>query len=80
MSAAAHTGRTLAMGENEARSAGTDVVEAPFGKAMVQLGAVRPDVVGLTADLGKYTDSLRLFMRPPVIMALPPKGQGLPRV
>lgn len=56
MSAATATGRTLAMGENEAGSAGSNVVEAPFGKAMVQLGAVRPDVVGLTADLGKYTD------------------------
>ena len=56
MSVATSTGRTLAMGENEAGSTGSNVVEAPFGKAMVQLGAVRPDVVGLTADLGKYTD------------------------
>jgi len=56
MSAAAPPGRTLAMGENEATSAGSDVVEAPFGKAMVTLGTKRPDVVGLTADLGKYTD------------------------
>lgn len=56
MSVATATGRTLAMGENEAGTTGSNVVEAPFGKAMVQLGAVRPDVVGLTADLGKYTD------------------------
>jgi hypothetical protein len=31
MSAVAPTGRTLAMGENETRSAGSDIVEAPFG-------------------------------------------------
>ncbi|RYX97344.1 MAG: transketolase family protein [Comamonadaceae bacterium] len=33
---------------------------APFGKALVELGAQRPDVVGMTADLSKYTD-LHLF-------------------
>jgi len=33
---------------------------APFGKALVELGAARPDIVGLTADLAKYTD-LHLF-------------------
>lgn len=33
---------------------------APFGKAMVELAARRPDVVGLTGDLSKYTD-LHLF-------------------
>jgi transketolase len=54
--AAAHPGRTLAMGQNEGPSPGAKTVDAPFGKAMVKLGAMRPDVVGLTADLGKYTD------------------------
>ncbi|MFO1200477.1 MAG: transketolase family protein [Burkholderiaceae bacterium] len=39
---------------------GQRTVAAPFGKAMVELGARRPDVVGLTADLAKYTD-LHLF-------------------
>lgn len=41
-------------------SEGQRVRSAPFGKALVELGAQRPDVVGLTADLGKYTD-LHLF-------------------
>ncbi|MDE2604896.1 MAG: transketolase family protein [Burkholderiales bacterium] len=39
---------------------GQRVKAAPFGKALVELGASRPDVVGLTADLAKYTD-LHLF-------------------
>ncbi|MBV9782184.1 MAG: transketolase family protein [Acidisphaera sp.] len=47
-------GRTLAMGEAE-RVAGHSV-DAPFGRALVELGHARPDIVGLTADLGKYTD------------------------
>ena len=51
-------GRTLAMGQDETTGSGRKVVDAPFGKALVELGAVRPDVVGLTADLGKYTDIL----------------------
>lgn len=51
-------GRTLAMGENEAAGAGRRLVDAPFGKALVALGASRSEIVGLTADLGKYTDIL----------------------
>ena len=39
---------------------GQRVKAAPFGKALVELGANRPGVVGLTADLAKYTD-LHLF-------------------
>jgi len=39
---------------------GQRVQAAPFGKALVELGAKRPEVVGLTADLAKYTD-LHLF-------------------
>jgi transketolase len=39
---------------------GQRVKAAPFGKALVELGAQRPDVVGLSADLAKYTD-LHLF-------------------
>ncbi|HEX5506553.1 MAG TPA: transketolase C-terminal domain-containing protein [Thermomicrobiales bacterium] len=35
---------------------------APFGHALVALAAERPEVVGLTADLAKYTD-LHLFAR-----------------
>jgi len=36
------------------------VKAAPFGKALVELAAQRQDIVGLTADLAKYTD-LHLF-------------------
>ncbi len=41
-------------GENQRTTA------APFGKALVQYAADRPEIVGLTADLAKYTD-LHLF-------------------
>jgi transketolase len=41
-------------------SEGQRVKAAPFGKALVELGNHRPEVVGLTADLAKYTD-LHLF-------------------
>lgn len=33
---------------------------APFGKALVEVAAQRPDIVGMSADLSKYTD-LHLF-------------------
>jgi len=39
---------------------GQRVKAAPFGKVLVELAATRPDIVGLTADLAKYTD-LHLF-------------------
>jgi transketolase len=29
---------------------------APFGRALVELGKTRPEIVGMTADLAKYTD------------------------
>lgn len=35
---------------------GQRVTAAPFGKALVELAATRPEIVGLTADLAKYTD------------------------
>ena len=41
-------------------SEGQKVKAAPFGKALVELAAQRPEIVGLTADLAKYTD-LHLF-------------------
>ena len=50
--------RTLAMGQDEATAAGRATVEAPFGQTLVSLGHARPEIVGLTADLGKYTDIL----------------------
>ena len=39
---------------------GQRTVAAPFGKALVELAAQRPEIVGMTADLAKYTD-LHLF-------------------
>jgi len=41
-------------------SEGQRVQAAPFGKALVEYAANHPDIVGLTADLGKYTD-MHLF-------------------
>lgn len=35
---------------------------APFGHALVELAKTRPDIVGMTADLGKYTD-LHIFQK-----------------
>lgn len=37
-------------------SEGRDTVAAPFGQALVDLASQREDIVGLTADLSKYTD------------------------
>ena len=56
MSAANMTGRTLAMGEDEASDGARAMVDAPFGKALVRVAKDDPSIVGLTADLGKYTD------------------------
>jgi len=54
----AEKARTLAMGVDEAAAGGRESVDAPFGEALVALGRERPEIVGLTADLGKYTDIL----------------------
>ncbi|WIV50412.1 transketolase family protein [Marivivens sp. LCG002] len=35
---------------------GRDTVSAPFGQALIDLAAERDDIVGLSADLSKYTD------------------------
>jgi transketolase len=35
---------------------------APFGHALVELARVRADIIGMTADLGKYTD-LHIFAK-----------------
>jgi len=43
-------------------SEGQRVTVAPFGKAMVELARNRPEIVGMTADLAKYTD-LHLFAK-----------------
>lgn len=49
--------RTLAMGQEEG-AARRATREAPFGHALAELARTRGDIVGLTADLGKYTDIL----------------------
>ena len=41
---------------------GQRVRAAPFGKALVELARNRPEIVGMTADLAKYTD-LDLFAK-----------------
>jgi transketolase len=46
------------MGPDETAVSGRAIVEAPFGKALAELGRSQPEIVGLTADLGKYTDIL----------------------
>jgi transketolase len=43
-------------------SEGQKTISAPFGQALVEYAATRPNVVGLTADLAKYTD-LHLFAK-----------------
>jgi transketolase len=58
MTAAMEAGRTLAMGQDEASGGARPEVDAPFGQALAALGRERPEIVGLTADLGKYTDIL----------------------
>jgi len=50
-------GQTTAMGVSD-QVEGYPAVTAPFGQALVEAGRRRSDVVGLTADLGKYTDIL----------------------
>jgi transketolase len=54
----AERARTLAMGQDEALGGGRPTVAAPFGQALVEVGRRRREIVGLTADLGKYTDIL----------------------
>ncbi|MFO1501729.1 MAG: transketolase C-terminal domain-containing protein [Verrucomicrobiota bacterium] len=50
-------GQTVAMSVVESVS-DYATIAAPFGKALVEVGSRRPEVLGLTADLGKYTDIL----------------------
>ena len=45
------------MGQDEAAGA-RPLVEAPFGRALIAAAIAHPQIVGLTADLGKYTDIL----------------------
>jgi transketolase len=43
-------------------SEGQRTAPAPFGRALVELARDRPEIVGMTADLGKYTD-LHVFAK-----------------
>jgi transketolase len=56
MSAVTTAGRTLAMGEDEAGDGTRRLVEAPFGRALARVARDNPNIIGVTADLGKYTD------------------------
>ena len=53
-------GKTVAMNANDEVGRQQDKAEKPFGQALTLLAQDRPDIVGLTADLGKYTD-IELF-------------------
>lgn len=48
---------TKAMGTDEVDTE-RPLVDAPFGAALVGLGHARQNIVGITADMGKYTDIL----------------------
>ncbi|MDB5659690.1 MAG: transketolase [Cypionkella sp.] len=52
-----HTGRTRGMGEL-IDIAGKTTELAPFGTTLAELGRERPEIVGLTADMGRYSDIL----------------------
>jgi transketolase len=49
-------GFTVAMSVSEIVSETLPTVEKPFGHALIAVARQNPNVVGLTADLGKYTD------------------------
>lgn len=49
-------GWTAAMSVSEEHAAGVKVVEKPFGHALIEVARKQQNVIGLTADLGKYTD------------------------
>jgi transketolase len=49
-------GFTAGMGVAEVFAPGAKNVEKPFGSTLIELARERPEIVGLTADLGKYTD------------------------
>jgi len=65
-----YTAREAPTGERLATSAmiasldaeGRDTIAAPFGYALVDIAKDREDIVGLTADLSKYTD-LHVFAK-----------------
>ena len=52
---------------------GQPTKSAPFGHALAALAETRPEIVGLTADLSKYTD---LYVSPRPTRSLLPDGDG----
>ena len=50
-------GRTRGMGEI-VEVAGKTTELAPFGNTLAELARERPEIVGLTADMGRYSDIL----------------------
>jgi transketolase len=50
-------GRTVAMGTSDTVD-GYPTTEAPFGQALVEQARSRPEILGLSADLMRYTDML----------------------
>ena len=62
MSAPSRTRLTTSAMIASIAEAGQETTPAPFGHALVALARERPEIVGLTADLGKYTD-LHVFAR-----------------
>lgn len=56
--------RTVAMGAAEAVQ-GYPTWSAPFGRALVEEAIRRPEIVGLSADLARYTDMLPFAQRFP---------------
>ena len=57
MASAEVAGRTRGMGEL-IEVAGKTTELAPFGRELAALGSERDDIVGLTADMGRYSDIL----------------------
>ena len=56
MSKTSQSGFTSAMSVTETFAEEIRTVDKPFGKALLEVARKRTDIVGLTADLGKYTD------------------------
>src|SRR5712692_1143979 len=56
MSGAPVKGQTAAMSAADAGAQAGVFIEKPFGNALRRVAREREDIVGLTADLGKYTD------------------------
>ncbi len=52
----ANRGFASGMAVYETYDESVTTVEKPFGRALIEMARTRPEIVGLTADVGKYTD------------------------